>query len=279
MVKDDYYRPSFDGLSLYFQSWETDHNPKGVICLLHGLGEHGGRYNYWAEKLNSAGYHCLLYDLRGHGKSGGQRGHVSSFDDYLKDTDLLLDEAAAKFSGTPVFLYGHSLGGIIAVDYVLRRKPQLMGVVISALSVRTSLQEQKIKIILSQILGSIVPKGSLSSGLVPTTISRDKEVVQRYVDDPMVHHQVSFGWGKSALETINWIDDNIEEWNLPVLFMHGEKDTLGYAKGSREIASRIKSDCTLKIWPGLFHEVHNEPEKDEVFNFLQNWLDEHLPRD
>jgi alpha-beta hydrolase superfamily lysophospholipase len=276
MTKFDFNCSSFDGTNLYFQCWETDQNPKAVIALVHGLGEHSGRYDHWANMLNQAGYNVLANDLRGHGKSAGQRGHVSSFDDYLKDVDLLLDEAGKRFQGMPVFLYGHSLGGIICVDYVLRRKPKLTGVVISALSIRTSLQEQKIKIILSKLLGSIIPKGSLSSGLVPATISRDSKVVERYVNDPLVHHEVTFGWGKSALETIDWINEHSQEWSLPVLFMHGEKDALGYAEGTREFASKINVDCTVKIWPGLFHEVHNEPEKGEVFKFLLGWLDGHL---
>lgn len=276
MPNFEFTRTAFDGIKLYYQGWEAEKKPKGVICLVHGLGEHSGRYTHWGEMLNQAGYHLLSYDLRGHGKSGGKRGHVSSFLDYVRDTGALLGEAVKKYPGMPLFMYGHSLGGIITVEYVLRRKPKLNGVVVSALSIRTSLQEQKAKIMLSKILGSIIPKSTISSGLVPSTISRDPEVVRRYVDDPLVHHQVSLGWGKSALQTITWIDQHASEWTLPVLFMHGEKDELGYAEGSREYASKIKADCTLKIWPGMYHEVHNEPEKDEVFEFLRGWLDAHL---
>lgn len=276
MPNFEFTRTAFDGIKLYYQGWEAEKKPKGVICLVHGLGEHSGRYTHWGEMLNQAGYHLLSYDLRGHGKSGGKRGHVSSFLDYVRDTDALLGEAVKKYPGMPLFMYGHSLGGIITVEYVLRRKPKLNGVVVSALSIRTSLQEQKAKIMLSKILGSIIPKSTISSGLVPSTISRDPEVVRRYVDDPLVHHQVSLGWGKSALQTISWIVQHASEWTLPVLFMHGEKDKLGYAEGSREYASKIKADCTLKIWPGMYHEVHNEPEKEEVFEFLRGWLDAHL---
>jgi alpha-beta hydrolase superfamily lysophospholipase len=276
MSNFEFERTAFDGLKLYFQGWETEKRLKGIVCLIHGLGEHSGRYAHWGEMLNQAGYNLLSYDLRGHGKSGGPRGHVSSFVEYTRDIDLLLEESVKKYPGFPGFLYGHSLGGIITVDYILRRKPKLNGVIVSALSIRTSLQEQKLKILLSKILGSIVPKASIASGLVPATICRDPEVVNRYINDPLVHHQVSLGWGKSALGTIGWIDDHANEWTLPVLFMHGEKDELGYAEGSREYASRIKGDCTLQIWPGLFHEVHNEPEKEQVFEFVRVWLDSHI---
>ena len=275
MSNIEFEQKSFDGLSLYFQGWLVEDEQKGVICLIHGLGEHSGRYAYWASLLNQAGYSVMSYDLRGHGKSGGQRGHVSSFDDYLKETDHLIKVGNDRSPEVPCFLYGHSLGGLIINLYVLRRRPQIAGVVVTALSNKTSLQEQKGKVTLSKVLGSILPKLTIQTGLVPSTISRDPEVVTRYINDPLVHHQVTVGWGKSALEAISWADQHTAEWTLPVLYMHGEKDELGYAEGSREFSSRIKGDCKLKIWPGLFHEIHNEPEKQLVFDSLRGWLDKH----
>lgn len=271
----DFERKAFDGLDLYFQGWQTEQNQKGVVCLLHGLGEHSERYALWAAWLNQAGYSVLTYDLRGHGKSGGQRGHVSSYREYFDDTDLLLKEADERYPRVPRFLYGHSLGAMIITNYVLARKPQLAGVIITALANRSSLAEQKAKVFVAKVLGSIGPKITLSTGLVPATLSRDPEVVSRYINDPLVHHQTSLGWGKATLESIAWSDMHANEWTLPVLIMHGELDKLGYAEGSREFADKIKGDCTLKIWPGLFHEIHNEPEKDQVFEYLRQWLDNH----
>lgn len=271
----EFEKSSFDGLRLYFQGWQSEHELKGVISLVHGLGEHSGRYSTWAGLLNQAGYTVLSYDLRGHGKSGGQRGHISSFDDYLKDTALLLDEAKKRYPEAAQFLYGHSLGAIIVTNYVLRKKPQLNGVIVSGLANKTSLQEQKGKIILAKVLGSIVPKMSMSTGLVPATISKDPQVVEKYIHDPMVHNKASVGFAKASMDAINYDDQHAQEWELPVLFMHGELDKLGYADGSREFSGKIKGDCTLKIWPGMYHEVHNEPEKDQVLDYLCKWLDAH----
>ena len=271
----EFEKSSFDGLRLYFQGWQSEHELKGVISLVHGLGEHSGRYSTWAGLLNQAGYTVLSYDLRGHGKSGGQRGHISSFDDYLKDTTLSLDEAKKRYPEAAQFLYGHSLGAIIVTNYVLRKKPQLNGVIVSGLANKTSLQEQKGKIILAKVLGSIVPKMSMSTGLVPATISKDPQVVEKYIHDPMVHNKASVGFAKASMDAINYDDQHAQEWELPVLFMHGELDKLGYADGSREFSGKIKGDCTLKIWPGMYHEVHNEPEKDQVLDYLCKWLDAH----
>jgi acylglycerol lipase len=271
----EFERKAIDGLSLYFQGWQTEQNQNGVICLMHGLGEHSGRYEHWAGMLNLAGYSFLTYDLRGHGRSEGIRGHISNFNEYLNDTDLLLKEAEDRYTGTPCFLYGHSLGALIVTDYVLRRKPKIAGAIITALSTKNALQEQKGKVMLAKVLGSITPKVTLKSGLDPLTISRDSTVVSKYKDDPMVHSQVSTGFGKGSLDAIDWINKHASEWTLPVLIMHGELDRLGNVEGSVEFASKIKGDCTLKIWPGMFHEVHNEPEKQEVFDYLHAWLNEH----
>ena len=275
MAHINFERVSFDRLKLYFQGWEADENLHGIICLVHGLGEHSGRYAHWAGLLNQAGYTVLSYDLRGHGKSGGPRGHITSFDDYMRDTDILIKEAETKFPGVSRFLYGHSLGSIIVSNYVLRRKPQLTGVVLSALVNQTPLTKQKGKIFLAKILGGIVPTFTMASGLDPTAISRDTNIVSIYTHDPLVHSVTSVGFGKGSLEAIEWADQHASEWTLPVLFMHGEADRLAYVEGTKEFAGKIKGDCTLKIWPGLFHEVHNEPEKELVFEYLRGWLDQH----
>ena len=271
----EFEREAFDGVNLYFQGWQAETEPNGAICLIPGLGEHSGRYVQWAEWLNNAGYSVLSFDLRGHGKSGGQRGHVLSYEEYFRDVDIVLQETNARFPKKTQFLYGHSLGGMIVAEYVLRRKPKIVGAIITALSYKSSLAEQKMKVLLVKVLGSVLPKMKIDTGLVPATLSHDPEVVSRYINDPLVHHLSSLGWGKATLASIAWTTDHASDWTLPVLLMHGELDQLGFAQGSRDFANNITGDCTLKIWPGLFHEIHNEPEKDQVFAFLRDWLDQH----
>jgi acylglycerol lipase len=183
----EFEKESFDGLNLYYQIWKAADEQKGVICLIHGLGEHSGRYEHWASLLNQAGYSVVSFDLRGHGNRGGKRGHVSSYDGYLKETDLFVSEAKEKFPELSCFPYGHSLGALIVNYYVLRTNPKLAGGVISAMSNKTSLQEQKGKVLLSKVLASIVPTLTIQSGLIPSTISRDSDIVECYLKDPLVH--------------------------------------------------------------------------------------------
>lgn len=267
---------SFDGLDMFGRRWETDGDPRAVILLVHGLGEHCGRYEHVAQMLTDNGYSLISFDLRGHGKSGGQRGHASSFEDFMKDIDSMFAQVADWFPGKPQFIYGHSLGGILVLNYVLRRKPALAGAIVTSPGLRTALEEQKAKVALAKILGALLPSSGLPSGLDASAISRDPEVVRRYREDPLVHDKITFGMARGVLEAINWAFAHAAEFPLPLLLMHGTADQIAYDRGSREFAAAVKGDCTLKLWEGLTHETHNEPEKEQVFQYLLDWLAHHV---
>lgn len=267
-----------DGLKLFARRWEPEGEPKGVVCLVHGLNEHSGRYSHVAEALTGAGYAVLAFDLRGHGRSGGQRGHIPSSEAYLQDVDLLLQEAGQRYGDKPRFLYGHSLGGIVVLFYTLRRKPTLNGVIATSPGLRTALEEQKIKIWLTKLLAPLFPTLSMPTGLIADQISRDPQVVANYVNDPLVERQATLGLARSSLEAIRYVFEHGREFHLPLLIMHGDQDKIAYLRGSQEFAALIPPErCTLKVWPGLYHETHNEPEKNEVLAYLITWLDAHLP--
>lgn len=266
-----------DALNLFAQKWEPESEVKGVICLIHGHGEHSSRYIHWAEKLTNEGFAVLAFDLRGHGKSDGQRGYTPSFDHYSDDLSILLNEAATQFPGIPCFLYGHSLGGVIALYFLVQRQPKLAGAVITSPALQTAVQEQKVKLTLALILGSLAPKGSMPSGLEQEALSRDESVIKAYRNDPLVHDRISFSMGKEAIKAIEYIYGNAEQINIPILLLHGTGDRITYESGSTELCRLVKGDCTLKVWEGYYHELHNEPEKDLVFNFLAEWLNKQLP--
>lgn len=267
---------SNDGLQLFAQKWEPEGEVKAVINLVHGLGEHSGRYQQWAEKLTGAGYAVMTFDLRGHGRSGGPRGHVSSFDRFADDVSLLLENSIQRFPGKPHFLYGHSLGGLIVLYYLIQRQPQLSGAVVTSAGLQTALTEQKFKIFLARLLGSIWPSSSLPSGLEPDTLSRDPAVVEAYKSDPLVHDRISSGFGKSGLQAIEYIYNNASRINLPLLLMHGTADQLAFLSGSQKLVESISCDYNFKAYENCAHELHYEPEKDQVFEDLQEWLDQKL---
>lgn len=262
-----------DGLPLFAQKWEPARSIKGAICLVHGLGEHSGRYVHWAEKFTNSGYALLSIDLPGHGKSGGDRGDTPTFDHFADHINLMLDEAEKLYPGKPCFLYGHSLGGIIALFYIIQRRPQLQGAVITSPGLRTILHMQKDKIAMAYILGSIIPRVSIPNNLELEGLSRDPAVVAAYRADPLVHNRISLRMGKKMIEAINYIFDRAAEIELPLLLMHGTADQITFASGSEELSELVSGECNLKLWDGLYHELHNENEKDEIFAFLKDWLD------
>jgi acylglycerol lipase len=258
-----------DGLNLYAQAWSPE-NPKAVVCLVHGLGEHSGRYVHVADRLNRSAYAFLASDLRGHGKSEGLRGHTPSFEAFLTDIDLLLEEAKRRYQDQPCFLYGHSLGGILVLNYTLQRHPELAGVIASSPGLRTALEQQKGKVALVKLLGSVMPKQSISSGLDATTLSRDTEVVKKYLNDPLVHDRITFGMAKALTETIPWVFAHASKFPVALLIMHGTADRLVFPAGSQEFAGLVLGDCTLKLWEGLYTRRIMSPKK--MMCWLIWWL-------
>ncbi len=264
---------SNDGLPLFARKWEPEGDIKGVICLVHGHGEHSGRYNHWAERLTQAGYAVVTMDLRGHGRSGGKRGHAPSYDHYTDDVKLLFDESERSFPGKPCFLYGHSLGGLIALFYLIQRRPKLNGAVITSPMLGGAIMEQKAKVVITRILGSIIPAVGIPTGTELEALTRDKTVIEAYRNDPLVHEQGTMRMGKCMVETILQTFERAYEIDLPLLIMHGTEDRITYSSGSEKLAGLVSGECTLKLWGGLYHELHNEPEKGEVFTCLKDWLD------
>lgn len=272
MKQEEMKWTTFDGLPLFAQRWEPDSGAKGVINLVHGLGEHSGRYKLWAERFINAGYALVSFDLRGHGRSGGQRGDTPSFDHFTDDISILLEKTKEMYPGIPTFIYGHSLGGMLVLFYLIQRQPNLKGAIVTSPGLRTMVDQQKVKIAAVRILGTLLPKASIPNGLEIEGLSRDDTVIEAYRNDPLVHDKVSLRMGKGMIETIEFIFNNAAKISIPLLLMHGSGDRICYASGSEELASLMDEDCSLKLFEGCYHELHNEPEKDDVFKFLMEWI-------
>jgi len=247
-----------------------------VVCLVHGIGEHTSRYAHVAEAFGREGFVLFGADLRGHGRSSGARGHISSAEDFMQDIDVLLEQARACYENLPILLYGHSLGGILVLYYGLLRKPKVKGVIATSPGLHTALEQQKIKIMMAKVLGSLTPNTSMASGLDPKGISHDEKVVQAYVNDPLVHDKISLGFGKIMLGVTGWTLAHAKEFSLPLLLLHGKADMLAFPSSSMEFAASLKEKCTLVLWDDAYHELHNEPEKNEVFKTMTIWMDARL---
>jgi alpha-beta hydrolase superfamily lysophospholipase len=269
-----------DGTTFFNQGWEPENGrPKALVILVHGLGEHTARYAHVGNVLADAGYALAGFDLRGHGRSGGPRGHSSSLDAYLQDIRQFLERMEERYPGIPRFLYGHSLGGLLILAYAIQYGTGLKGVIATGPALRSPLQEQKAKVAMVKLLGSLLPTMTIQSGLDAATISRDGAIVEAYKKDPLVHYNSSLGFGKAALSAIDLCFARAREFPLPLLIIHGKADKITYYSGSEDFAKLVSAagkDVTLKLWDDLYHEVHNEPEKEEVFKYMIAWLDKHI---
>jgi alpha-beta hydrolase superfamily lysophospholipase len=266
-----------DGVSIFAQAWEPAAvKSKAVVCHIHGLGEHSSRYAHVAEAFGREGFIFFAFDLRGHGRSGGLRGHLSSAEDFLQDIDRLVGQARSRHPALPIFLYGHSLGGILVLYYGLVRKPAVKGVIATSPGLHTALEKQTAKILLVKTLGVLLPNTLLPTGLDPASLSRDDAVVRAYVNDPLVHDKASLRFGKTMLEVNRWTLARAGEFSLPLLLMHGKADQLAFPSSSVEFAAALKDKCTLVLWEGGYHELHNEPEKEEVIKTMTLWMNARL---
>lgn len=264
---------SLDGLTLHGQSWAPDNEPRAVVCLVHGLGEHSGRYGHVAKAFNRAGYALTTFDMRGHGQSEGKRGHAKNYTVLMDDIFRVLEKIKEQHPGTPIFLYGHSLGGNLVIHYALRRLPKLAGIIATAPLFRTAVPPPAWKIYLLRTAYGLWPSLSIPSGLDVTALSRDNAVVQAYQNDPLVHGRVSARLGMDMLRNGIWNMRHASELPCPILLMHGKADRITSVKASREFAYNAGDACTLKIWNGGFHELHNEPEQEQIISYMLDWME------
>jgi len=265
-----------DKTRLYAQSWQPEDATVGVVCLVHGLGEHSSRYAHVAAALGAAGYVTLTFDQRGHGKSQGARGDAASYDEQMDDIERLLAEAGERYPVLPRFLYGHSMGGNLALNYALRRRSPLQGVIATGPWLRAAFDPPAWRVRIGRALYQVRPALLQPSGIDVTAVSRDPAVVQAYRADPLIHNRIALRMYFSCTDAGVWALEHATEFALPLLLMHGGADRLTSAPTSREFAAKIKDGYTYKEWDGLFHEIHNEPEQQQVFAVMCDWLNAHL---
>jgi alpha-beta hydrolase superfamily lysophospholipase len=275
MTPETFTLRSADGTALHATWWQPSGAPKATVVRVHGLGEHSGRNAHVAQRLAESGYAVGMFDMRGHGRSPGARGHTT-LDRTMEDIAASLADARDRVPGVPRFLYGHSLGGLMVLTYVLRAKPDLAGVVVSSAALRSPVLEQQLKMTAAKVLGSALPSITIPTGLDNTGLSRDPAVIEAYRADPLVHDKASLALGKDGAQGADWALAHAGDFALPLLMIHGSDDPIVYERGTEEFAGKVEGDVTVTIYEGLLHEPHNEPEKDEVLGDIVDWLDAHL---
>ena len=269
----EFFWKSYDGLQLFAQEWKPKQKPIAAIALVHGLGEHSSRYIHVADFFNKSNIGMVSYDLRGHGKSEGKRGHIPSDESILFDMDLLLKETKKRYKRLPIFLYGHSMGGEFVLFYSIIRQSKIAGVIATAPSLGPKDPIPFPKYLLAKTMNAIYPSIQMDNGLDRTGLSHDKDVVMKYNHDPLVHGLISARLGLAIIENGKWILEKANNLTIPLLLMVGEQERLVNKQAISNLAKRV-SNVNFKIWPSLYHELHNEPEKKDVLNYMKSWISE-----
>ncbi|MDA3952750.1 MAG: lysophospholipase [Bacteroidales bacterium] len=267
---------SFDGMKLSGYIWEPKENPKAIINLVHGFGEYSERYDQWAMRFTDKGFLVHAIDYRGHGKSEGKRGHISNFEEFLNDIDVIVKGSKKLYPELPQYIYGHSLGGNIVTNYILKRNNDFKGAIISSPWYKLSFNPSAFMLFLARIMNKVYPKFTQKSKLELNALTHDKKVVDDYLEDPLVHEKISTRMFFEIYKSGDWILENAKKINLPVLIQHGNSDKITSYKASKEFAEKAKElnkEVDYKEWPGLYHELHNELQKEEIFDFILKWIE------
>lgn len=270
---NDGYLLSRDRLRLYYRERLIE-DARAAVVLVHGVSEHYGRYRHVEEAVARAGMSFHMMDLRGHGQSEGIRVHVDRFERYLEDLDLLV-EHVQRSTSQPVFLVGHSLGGLISVRYLETRTPRFAGAVLSGPALKPTLKPPLPVFLALRAISAVRPHTPVP-GLVPARhISRDTDIVMRYVSDPLVSKWLTTGFGMQSMRAMERSLEEAHRIELPLLILHGGADRLVSKEASQDLYRKVRSaDRTLKIYPGFYHEVFNEPEREQVLADVLGWIAE-----
>ncbi len=265
------------GIGLFYRCRRPEGDARAVLAIVHGHGEHSGRYENVVDSLVPRGFAVYGFDHRGHGRSPGRRGHIDSYVQYRGDVSAFLRLIESREPGLPVFLMGHSMGALVALDYLIHDSTGVRGAIISGAPIEPSGVAKPVLVLMSRLLSRVWPRFPMRLGLDASALSRDAEVVRAYVEDPLVHGRFTARWGIESLAAVARVKARAAELKVPVLFIHGEADRLNLPGGIRVFFDRVTSpDKAVEIYPEMFHELHNDLGYDRVLGDLGLWLARHL---
>ncbi len=260
---------------IFAQCWTPD-NPKAVVLLVHGFGEHSGRYaDFVVPRLTKQGFAAFAYDNIGHGKSTGKRGDCESYEQLMAILNDAYDETRERFLELPVFLYGHSLGGNLVVNYTLRIEPAVRGTIASSPYLRLAFKPPMWKMSIGKFFYKIAPSITLSAGLNVNHLTRDKAEVTKYKNDPLVHDKVSPMYSFPIMEAGEWAIANADHLKTPLFVAHGTGDKVTSHIASEEFANGSPK-ATIQLFDGGYHEMHNDLLKEDFMKALIDWMNKQL---
>jgi len=249
---------------------------KGVVVLVHGFGEHSGRYLHNVmPMLMKNGFAVVTYDNVGHGKSSGKRGHCQSYEALLDILNTIIDRAIGYYPNLPLLLYGHSMGGNLVLNYALRRENNITAIIATSPYLRLAFQPPKWKLLIGKWMLNRLPSITMPSGLDPNGISRIPEEIEKYKKDPLVHDRVSPMFSFPIMHAGEWAISNADRLEINTLLIHGTADPIIEFKGTKEFHEHSKR-TSLALIEGGYHELHHDLDQQKVFQVMTTWLDDQI---
>jgi alpha-beta hydrolase superfamily lysophospholipase len=260
------------GKKIFFREWEIKGQPKKNILIIHGLGEHSGRYKEFAEFYIKKGIGVYALDLQGHGKSEGKRGHIKSFEEYLDSIENLLIFIRKKFLDTPIILFGHSLGGLIGLNFLIERESkEIESAVISSPWIETAIKVPEYLIIIQKILKRVFPSLRLNNRLISNHLSKNKDIVSEYDKDELVHNKISLKLYSEVLRSIDNVKEKASRIKIKTLLYNGKSDKIISSNGTLKISKQLKKH-KIKLYENVYHEPHNDLEKEEIYQDILEFI-------
>lgn len=251
--------------------------PKAVILLVHGHGEHSWRYMHWAKQFSYNGYAFFSWDHFGHGMSDGQPGHIRHYEQLLLEVDLAITKIKEQFPNLPIILYGHSMGGNIAINYAIRRDSNIKLLIATSPWIELATPAPKYMEVLAKMMNVVLPFYPFKSPITPEQITHVDEEVRKYATDPLIHGRITPRLYTAITDAGKYALKNSHRIKIHALLMHGSADTVTSASATNKVASSIPN-ATYIEWPELYHEIHNEEVKNEVFNQIKDWIEKQLKK-
>lgn len=272
--REEWFCPGLGDIRFFAREWDpVRRETKAVIALSHGHGEYGERYSHVAERLAAEGFAFLALDHYGHGRSDGKRGHIPSYEVMMDHTAQTLEQCAKRHPGLPVFLYGHSMGGNIALNYSLRFKPSIQGLMLTSPWLQLAFKPPAVKEWIGKKLSILLPSLPMSTGLKVQDLYREGPTFRPTMAMDDFCHTVITPRAYTELQTASeWAMTHASELNVPLLLLHGTEDRITSFEASRRLAEQLDGRSEWKPWPGGLHELHNDLERDEMLSTMTDWL-------
>jgi acylglycerol lipase len=260
-----------DGIKLFIRDYSLQNSNK-VILIIHGLGEHSGRYLKLIQDFNDKNISVFTIDIRGHGKSEGKRGHSPFYQQLMNDIQCFIEHVTKKIPDQKYFLYGHSFGGNLVINYSFQENKKINGIIATSPLIKPSIAPSRIVLFMGKLFKKIVPNLILSNGININGISRNMQVINDYRNDPLIHNKVSVQLGLDIISSGIYALENSQYITVPMIVFHGKNDGLTSYSASQKLVQNSGPNIKFIGFDDAYHEIHNEPEKVELLRNIFNWI-------